>query len=76
VRRTQQYRPLLPVQTAGMRQMRKPYVHVTRRTRKLTSPDSLGDTLVIGGGFGLGMLAFLGVMGLTAWYFLDVAVKG
>ena len=79
MQRWQQYRPLMPMYQTGKRQYRKPYVHVTRRTRKLGSPrDGMGSASfrALGGGFTVPVVVGLSVLGLAIWYFADIAVKG
>lgn len=75
--RFQQYRPILPTTVAGMRQYRKPYLQVSRRNKKMGSPNGLGNlTLTTAGGLTTGVLVFAGICALLAFVAGDYAIRG
>lgn len=76
-----QYRPLLPTTVQGLRQYRRPYVHVSRRNKQMGSPagircGGMGDTFQIGGGMTTGIVVFAGIALLLAYVMGDYAIQG
>jgi len=77
VLRPQQYRPLIPTTVNGMRQYRKPYMQISRRNKKMVSPNGLGNlTITTAGGITTGVLVFAGICALLAFVAGDYVIRG